>query len=138
MDIEEVIDPAQFPESELQLWRIHLNALVEHVEKSYPGRVTLLRTRGQPLFCSLAEDFCWGKLAQGGPEIKLIPGSHENIFMEPNVRFLADALAASLAQAQSDAKAGPKTSSSIPAITTRIPNLPSNSQSQPVSRNESH
>ena len=67
-----------------------MNALVAHVERPYAGHVTLLRTRGQPIFCSFAEDFCWGKLARGGVTVKRIPGSHENIFMEPNVKFLAE------------------------------------------------
>ncbi|HWH70138.1 MAG TPA: alpha/beta fold hydrolase, partial [Candidatus Sulfotelmatobacter sp.] len=101
VDLEDVIDLTHFPENELKLWRIHLQALVEHVEQPYPGQVMLLRTRGQPVFCSLEEDFCWGKLAQGGVILKRIPGSHENIFMEPNVKVLAQELTTALAQAHS-------------------------------------
>jgi amino acid adenylation domain-containing protein/FkbH-like protein len=100
VDLEEVIEPSQFPESELKLWRIHLQALTDHIERPYTGEVTLLRTRGQPLFCSLEEDFCWKKLARGGVVVKRIPGSHENIFMEPNVRSLAAELASALKRAQ--------------------------------------
>jgi hypothetical protein len=87
-----VIDPRHFPENELKLWQAHLEALVAHVERPYRGRVALLRTRGQPLFCSLENDFCWGKLVDGQIVVKCIPGSHENIFMEPNVRVLASEL----------------------------------------------
>jgi amino acid adenylation domain-containing protein/FkbH-like protein len=101
LDLEEVIDPTHFPAHELKLWRLHLQALAEHMEQSYIGKVTLLRTRGQPLFCSLEEDFCWGRLALGGVLVKTIPGSHENIFIEPNVRALAAELADTLARAQS-------------------------------------
>ena len=100
VDLEEVIDPSQFPENELKLWKIHLQELVEHVEGSYSGSVALLRTRGQPLFCSLEPDFCWGRLVRGALAVKLIPGSHENIFMEPNVRALARELADILTAAQ--------------------------------------
>lgn len=100
VDIEEVIDPIHFPERELKFWQIHLNAAVKHVEQPYAGTVTLIRTRGQPLFCSLAKDFCWGKLAHGGVEIRYIPGSHENIFMEPHVKVLAERLEQCLAEAQ--------------------------------------
>src|SRR5205823_6476467 len=75
-------------------------ALIEHVQQPYPGEVLLLRTRGQPLLCSLENDFCWRKLAQGGVQVTVIPGSHENIFMEPNVRTLAKELGFALAQAQ--------------------------------------
>jgi amino acid adenylation domain-containing protein/FkbH-like protein len=91
-DLEEVIDPRQFPEYELALWQLHLEALVAHVERPYAGRVALLRTRGQSLFCSLEEDFCWGKLVKGGVLVKEIPGSHENIFMGHNVQILASEL----------------------------------------------
>ncbi len=104
VDLEEVIDPTYFPEHELKFWEIHLRALTNHVEQSYPGTVTLIRTRGQPLLCSFAEDFCWGQLAQGGATIKHIPGSHENIFIEPNVKFLAEQLQASLAEAHASAE----------------------------------
>jgi thioesterase domain-containing protein len=100
VDVEEVIDPIYFPESELELWRIHLRALMEHVEQPYPGSITLLRTRGQPLLCSFDEDFRWSKLARGGVKVNQIPGSHENVFMEPNVKFLAAQLEACLAEAR--------------------------------------
>jgi amino acid adenylation domain-containing protein/FkbH-like protein len=91
VDLEDVIDPMHFPEQELKLWQAHLNALVRHVDGSYDGEVLLLRTRGQPIFCSLEDDFCWRALA---PKLQIcrIPGSHENIFMEPNVMALAEEL----------------------------------------------
>jgi amino acid adenylation domain-containing protein/FkbH-like protein len=98
VDLDEVIDINHFPESELKFWQIHLNALVAHVERPYKGAVTLLRTRGQPILCSFEEDFCWGKLARGGVTVKDIPGSHENIFVEPNVKFLAEQIEACLAE----------------------------------------
>ncbi|MGH7970023.1 MAG: non-ribosomal peptide synthetase, partial [Limisphaerales bacterium] len=100
VDLEEVIDPRHFPERELKLWQIHLDALVKHIDRPYSGSVILLRTRGQPLLCSLEEDFCWGRLARGGADVRLIPGSHENVFMEPNVRKLAKELSTALSQAQ--------------------------------------
>ncbi|HWQ93544.1 MAG TPA: alpha/beta fold hydrolase, partial [Clostridia bacterium] len=89
VDLEEVIDLSHFSANELRLWQIHLQALVEHVDQPYEGDVVLLRTRGQPLFCSLEPDFCWSKLVRGKLEVKMVPGSHENVFMEPNVQALA-------------------------------------------------
>src|SRR5207245_2152865 len=53
VDLEEVIDPGRVPENEQKLWAIHLRCLVEHVQQPYDGAVTLLRTRGQAMFCSL-------------------------------------------------------------------------------------
>ena len=100
VDIEEVIDPKYFPKHELKFWEIHLRALTNHVERPYAGAVTLIRTRGQPLFCTFEEDFCWSKLAKGGVSVKRIPGSHENIFIEPNVKSLAARLETCLAEAR--------------------------------------
>jgi thioesterase domain-containing protein len=97
VDLDEVIDVSHFPESELKFWRIHLNALVAHVERPYAGAVTLLRTRGQPAWCSFAEDFCWSQLARGGVTVKHLTGSHENIFVEPNVKSLAETIEGCLA-----------------------------------------
>jgi thioesterase domain-containing protein len=104
VDLEEVIDPAQFPESELKLWKLHLRALEKHVQQPYRGPVALFRTRGHPLFCSFARDLRWGRLARGGVAVKIIPGSHENIFMEPNVKSLALGLTVALSQAQARAE----------------------------------
>ena len=100
VDLEEVIELSHFPENELRLWQTHLQALVQHLQQPYSGQVTLLRTRGQALFCSLEDDFCWNKLAERGVVVKLIPGSHENIFMEPNVESLAHELTACLREVQ--------------------------------------
>ncbi|MDB6019360.1 MAG: hypothetical protein JWR19_3849 [Pedosphaera sp.] len=101
VDLEEIIDLSNFPEHELRLWQLHLNALTAHVSRPYAGRVTLFRTRGQPLFCSLENDFGWRELVAGGVDVKLVPGSHESIFMEPAVRSLAGELSACLAEKHS-------------------------------------
>jgi thioesterase domain-containing protein len=102
VDLDEVIDINHFPESELKYWQIHLNALVAHIERPYAGNVSLLRTRGQPILCSLKEDFCWGRLVRGGVTVKHIPGSHENIFVDPNVKFLAEQIEELLSEAMPD------------------------------------
>jgi FkbH-like protein len=103
VDLEDVIDLTYFPENELKLWQCHLDALVQHVEQPYEGQVTLLRTRGQPIFCSFDEDFGWGRLVRGELHLQVIPGSHENIFVEPNVQVLARELDACLHRAQKTA-----------------------------------
>ncbi|EEF60979.1 Thioesterase [Pedosphaera parvula Ellin514] len=107
VDLEEVIDLTKFPQHELRLWQLHLDALVRHVSKPYAGKVTLFRTRGQPLFCSLDDDFCWGALV-GALEIRRIPGSHESIFMEPDVKELANELKACLVETCSQTTAEKK------------------------------
>jgi amino acid adenylation domain-containing protein/FkbH-like protein len=103
VDLEEVIDPAQFPEQELKLWEIHLRALAGHVQRPCSAHVTLFRTRGHPILSSFAPDLRWGALARDGVTVKMIPGSHENIFMEPNVKCLAACLTEALAENQESA-----------------------------------
>jgi thioesterase domain-containing protein len=110
VDLEEVIDPANFSEHELKLWEIHLRALESHTQQPYPGHVTLFRTRGHPLLSSFAPDLRWGFLAADGVIVNLIPGSHENIFMEPNVQALAQALTKSILETQERAKTVKNTS----------------------------
>ncbi|HTD87909.1 MAG TPA: alpha/beta fold hydrolase, partial [Candidatus Binatia bacterium] len=99
--LEEYIDTTQFPEHELELWRMHLTAGATYVPKPYGGRVTLLRTRGQPFFCSFDPQYGWGNLALAGLEVRIVPGAHERIFMEPDVQILAREVKAALATPQS-------------------------------------
>ncbi|HXT40879.1 MAG TPA: alpha/beta fold hydrolase, partial [Candidatus Angelobacter sp.] len=101
VDLDEIIDAAQFPELELRLWEIHLRAIRDYVPQPYTGRVTLFRTRTQPFLCSFDPLYGWSELAAGGVEAIAIPGSHEKIFVEPQVRALAAKLKACLNDAQS-------------------------------------
>jgi aspartate racemase len=98
--LEKYVNTSDMPEHELSFWRLHLRAGADYVPQKCPGRVTLLRTRSQPLFCSFDPTYGWGDLATEGVDIKIIPGSHENIFVEPDVRSLAQQVKACLATAQ--------------------------------------
>ena len=89
IDVDDFIDTSQFPEDELKLWQVHLRAGSDYVPQPYRGHVTLLRTRRHPFLCSFDPFYGWGDLAQDGVESRLIPGSHENIFVEPDVTALA-------------------------------------------------
>jgi FkbH-like protein len=94
--LEEYIDTTQFPEHERQLWQMHLTAGARYIPKPFAGRVTLLRTHGQPLLCSLDPQYGWRELAGDGVDVRLVPGAHENIFVEPEVQTLAAELSAAL------------------------------------------
>ena len=100
VDLHEYIDPTQFPEEEIKLWQAHLNAGSAYRPKPFRGRVTLLRTRTQPFFCSFDPEYGWGELAADGVEVRRVPGSHEAIFIEPHVRTLAAQVAACCRQAR--------------------------------------
>ena len=90
-----------FPEIELGLWRIHLQALENHNPKPFAGRITLFRTRVQPFFCSFDPLGGWGDLARQGIDVVDIPGSHEKIFLAPHLQTVGDKLRQSLTAVQS-------------------------------------
>ena len=92
LDLEEFIDPAQFPEDELELWKVHLQAELNYRPKPYPGHIILVRTRGEPIFCSFDPKLGWGQLVAGGITVKMVPGAHERIFEMPNVPSLGQTL----------------------------------------------
>jgi len=100
--LEQYVNISELPEHELNFWRMHLRAGADYVPQPYPGRVTLVRTRAQPLFCSYDPAYGWGELAGDGVEVRIVPGSHENIFKEPGVRLLAEPLRECLARAQKE------------------------------------
>jgi thioesterase domain-containing protein len=99
VDLEDMIDVTQFSAHELKRWQAHLTLLEEHTSRPYQGRVTLFRTRGHPLLCSFDPDLAWGPLVRGGVDVHVIPGSHESIFIQPNVQHLAVALERALTAA---------------------------------------
>src|SRR5204863_6262336 len=100
LDLEEVIEVSQFPEIELKLWEVHVRAIRDYLPKPYPGRITLFRTRGQPFLCSFDPQYGWGELAEGGVDVRILPGSHEKIFLEPDLKHLAQTLECCLDQAR--------------------------------------
>ena len=97
VDLDDVIDSAQFTPQELKLWEAHLGLLARHVTRPYPGRITVFRTAAHPLFSSYRNDLGWGPFAGGGVTVKVVAGAHGKIFFEPNTQDLAAALTDALA-----------------------------------------
>jgi amino acid adenylation domain-containing protein len=62
------------------------------VPKTYNGKITVFRVRGQPLNRIRDRQLGWGRLAQGGVDVHVVPGKHETVLREPNVRRLAEEL----------------------------------------------
>jgi amino acid adenylation domain-containing protein len=61
---------------------------------AYPGRITLFlasdaNASDQPLFDPRLD---WGRLASGGADVHVVPGDHETLLREPNVRILGQLL----------------------------------------------
>jgi thioesterase domain-containing protein len=89
-----------------KLLGIHLRAIHEYEPQTYPGRVTLYRVQAMLLRRAYDPEYGWGRLAEGGVEIKKISGAHYNILERPYVESLADALGASLNRVNAHLKAG--------------------------------
>ncbi len=64
----------------------------DFVPKTYPGRVTVFRTKRQPLDRIRDPQLGWGRLAGGVVDVHVIPGKHGNLLREPNVPGLAEEL----------------------------------------------
>jgi amino acid adenylation domain-containing protein len=94
--IAEVIDMEQLPESRRRVMEALYQAVMNYAPRVYPGRLTLFRTRAQPLAASYGKDKGWGKLAAQGVEIRVVSGNHRNMYEEPHVHILAEEMRAAL------------------------------------------
>jgi surfactin family lipopeptide synthetase A len=97
-DIRDVLGmwglPDQYRRS-LESWQ---QALDSYAPQAYPGRVTLFRARAGPLFRFYPPDMGWGRVAAGGVDVRVVPGSHETMLTQPYVSVLGRQLTACLAQ----------------------------------------
>jgi thioesterase domain-containing protein len=91
-DTRDLLGMPSFPREWESFLKEHFASLRAYVPRPYPGRVALLRARTLPVSRLHEADMGWGRMAQGGVEITIVPGSHETILREPHVRLLADAL----------------------------------------------
>jgi thioesterase domain-containing protein/acyl carrier protein len=74
----------------------HYQLLRDYVPQWYPGPITLFRAQCRPLLRLHGKDLGWNRLAGGGLKIVRVPGNHETMMREPNVRSLAETLLACL------------------------------------------
>lgn len=94
--------PSEVKKSILNVLEANFMATRNYVPPAYPGVVTLFRCREQSPKTSHSRDLGWGKLAVGGVEIQDVPGAHEGIMVEPNVRVVAEKLRNCLDRAQAE------------------------------------
>jgi thioesterase domain-containing protein len=71
----------------------------------YPGRVTLFRVREKSADTLNDPYAIWWRMAAGGVELREISGDHLSLLKEPQVRFLAEELADSLAHSSEESLA---------------------------------
>jgi thioesterase domain-containing protein len=99
-ELEGVFDLQRLPRDFREVLEAHWRAMRAYEPKVYPGRITLLRARAQPLFRLQPYDLGWGALAGGGLEVIVVPGNHESILKWPLVQALAERLQVHLRRAQ--------------------------------------
>jgi len=70
--------------------------------RRWPGPLTLFRAAVQP-DPRMPRDLGWTAFAEGGVEVYEVPGDHDVMFQEPNIRILAAQLRARLQKSDSTA-----------------------------------
>jgi aspartate racemase len=70
----------------------HYESFMTYVPRPYPGRVALFKARTLPVTSLHESDLGWTRMAVGGVDVTVVPGSHETILRDPYVRALAEAL----------------------------------------------
>jgi amino acid adenylation domain-containing protein len=88
-NLEDMLDVALLPENHRRVSEALFKALSGYEARPYRGRVTLFRTRAQPLFRAMGLDKGWKELATGGVDVRIVPGDHLNMYDEPHVQVLA-------------------------------------------------
>ena len=95
---DEGIVPPDFGPVEARFYfdlvKANRQAALKYVPRPYDGKVTLFRSSERTGFTDPA--LGWGELAEGGVEIRVVAGKHEELVMRPHVRSLADELTAAL------------------------------------------
>ncbi|RPJ80415.1 MAG: hypothetical protein EHM13_12065, partial [Acidobacteria bacterium] len=85
-----------FPEDRIPLVRALAAARDRYVPGPYDGRLTLFRPKAVPLLSGEDPEVAWRRLAKGGVDVRILPGSHMRILSEPAVESLATQLAGCL------------------------------------------
>jgi thioesterase domain-containing protein len=111
--LNEMADPSAFTEHHRRVAEAVVQGLASYRPGIYPGRVTLFRSRMQPLLGAHAPDNGWGRLAGAGVEVQPVPGNHLAMLREPHVRVLARRLRGCLHRAEAS---GPTAGDAHPVV----------------------
>jgi amino acid adenylation domain-containing protein len=117
LGVEGLPDLSQLPASHRRVWQANHDALNHYVFRPYGGRITVIRGRTQPLIGTFEHDLGWGRLAQGGLDVLVVPGFQCTVFKEPQVGRLAQRLQAALHK-------GLQSKLGCPRPTPALPNCP--------------
>jgi thioesterase domain-containing protein/acyl carrier protein len=112
-DLSDSMNLTKLPDRIRRMYVMDYDAFLAYRPNGQCERVTVFRSRGQPLFASHEPDLNWRRVTKGEVRVRHVPGNHSSILAEPDVRVLANELRAALAEAQHDV---------TPAVTpTRVP-----------------
>jgi len=111
--VEAVLDGWNYPKEFRRYARIHWLALLKYVCKPYPGRVTVFRVRKQRLR-NFDPSLGWKQFAQGGVQVRVLPGSHESMVDQSNFQILAREVKVSLEEIDGGTDSAPSPSKSSP------------------------
>lgn len=99
-------DVERLPEYYRRTVEINYGARARYSPRPYPGRVTVFRARTRFVTDLSGQDMGWAEIAQGGVDVRVVPGQHANILKMPNVRCLGDQLKAALERAETQVSSG--------------------------------
>jgi thioesterase domain-containing protein len=116
-------DPSLVPAHHERVIAALYQGLVEYAPREYSGRLTLFRAARQPEYCSHDPLMDWARLSSAGVDAQSVPGDHDTILMKPNVRQLAQALVAAVAQSASRSGRGRARALPDPAAVEYSPTL---------------
>jgi surfactin family lipopeptide synthetase C len=76
---------------------VHTRAEREYSPPIYPGRITFFQATAE---IDRDPRTFWGTLTSGGLDVRMVPATHKDILVEPNVKVLAETLNAALEKAR--------------------------------------
>ncbi len=82
----------------VKMLKVQADAWRRYEPQPYPGRITLFRAQEQPPESPPERDMGWAALAQGGVDVRDVPGDHLSMLQEPHVRVLAEEMQRCLEQ----------------------------------------
>ncbi|CAM2010671.1 non-ribosomal peptide synthetase [Acanthopleuribacter pedis] len=100
------VDPSIFPEYRLKLMEKHYNAFSNHEPKPYGGRITVFRTRRQPLMSPHNSYLGWDFLCNDKPTVYHVNGTHRELLEKPHVLHLAGQMSRELERTGAMSRAG--------------------------------
>ncbi len=77
---------------ELDLFKVHAQAMRNYVPQTYPGQVIFFRANQRDTINPQNPELAWSELATGGIEVIEVPGNHITMNYPPHVQILAEQL----------------------------------------------